>query len=131
MSPDGFAISVPWPPDQVGEFRLCGSRAGGYVLGPLRESHCLTNGMNWPPWLMRPWCSVTYGRIPNGSGLCELSGMRSETCIQLSPEDRARLEGLVAGRNTPRQLVWRARIVLIGAQRGDVRETVRATGKTK
>ena len=38
-------------------------------------------------------------------------GMESEASIQLSPEDRARLEGWVAGRNTPQKLVWRARIV--------------------
>ena len=40
-------------------------------------------------------------------------GMESEANIQLSPEDRARLEGWVAGRNTPQKLVWRARIVLM------------------
>jgi transposase len=55
----------------------------------------------------------------------------SEACIQLSPEDRARLEGWVAGRNTPQKLVWRARIVLMWAQGAGVAATVRATGKTK
>jgi transposase len=55
----------------------------------------------------------------------------SEACIQLSPEDRVRLEGLVAGRNTPQKLVWRARIVLMWAQGAGVAATVRATGKTK
>ena len=39
--------------------------------------------------------------------------MESESCIWLSPEDRARLEGWVAGRKTPQKLVWRARIVLM------------------
>src|SRR5208337_4485880 len=43
-------------------------------------------------------------------------GMESESCIWLSPEDRAKLEGWVAGRNTPQKLVWRARIVLMWAQ---------------
>ena len=57
--------------------------------------------------------------------------MENELCIWLSPEDRARLEGWVAGRNTPQKLVWRARIVLMWAQGAGVRETVRATGKTK
>ncbi len=57
--------------------------------------------------------------------------MENESCIWLSPEDRARLEGWVAGRNTPQKLVWRARIVLMWAQGAGVRETVRATGKTK
>src|SRR5271169_3299461 len=55
----------------------------------------------------------------------------SEACIQLSPEDRARLEGWVAGRNTPQKLVWRARIVLMWAQRAGVTAIIRATGKTK
>jgi hypothetical protein len=39
--------------------------------------------------------------------------MTTESRVQLSPEDRAELEGLVAGRNTPQKLVWRARIVLM------------------
>jgi len=46
-------------------------------------------------------------------------------------EDRARLEGWVAGRNAPQKLVWRARIVLMWAQGAGVAATVRATGKTK
>ena len=57
--------------------------------------------------------------------------MESEANIQLSPEDRARLEGWVAGRNTPQKLVWRARIVLMWGQGAGVTAIVRATGKTK
>src|SRR5271154_1529268 len=57
--------------------------------------------------------------------------MESESCIWLSPEDRARLEGWVAGRNTPQKLVWRARIVLMWAQGAGLTAIVRATGKTK
>jgi transposase len=57
--------------------------------------------------------------------------MDTESCIRLSPEDQARLEGLVAGRNTPQKLVWRARIVLLWAQGAGVTAIVRATGKTK
>ena len=57
--------------------------------------------------------------------------MATESCIWLSPEDRATLEGWVAGRNTPQKLVWRARIVLMWAQGGGVTAIVRATGKTK
>jgi len=34
--------------------------------------------------------------------------MEDEPNIHLSPEDQARLEGWVAGRNTPQKLVWRA-----------------------
>ena len=57
--------------------------------------------------------------------------MKNESCIWLSPEDRARLEGWVAGRNTPQKLVWRARIVLMWAQGAGLTAIVRATGKTK
>jgi transposase len=57
--------------------------------------------------------------------------MESESCIWLSPEDRVRLAGWVAGRNTPQKLVWRARIVLAWAQGAAVTTVIRATGKTK
>jgi transposase len=57
--------------------------------------------------------------------------METGTNILLSPEDRARLEGWVAGRNTPQKLVWRARIVLMWSSGAGVTAIVRATGKTK
>src|SRR5271155_248524 len=57
--------------------------------------------------------------------------MEADANIQLSAEDRARLEGWVVGRNTPQKLVWRARIVLMWAQGAGVTEIIRATGKTK
>jgi transposase len=57
--------------------------------------------------------------------------MEGDANIRLSPEDRARLEGWVAGRNTPQKLVWRARIVLMWAQGAGLTAIVRATGKTK
>jgi transposase len=57
--------------------------------------------------------------------------MASESCIWLSPEDRAELERWVADRNSPQKLVWRARIVLMGAAGAGVTAIVRATGKTK
>ena len=57
--------------------------------------------------------------------------MESESWIWLSPEDRARLVGWAAGRNTPQKLVWRARIVLMWAQGAGVTAIIRATGKTK
>src|SRR5271155_4251300 len=57
--------------------------------------------------------------------------MEADANIQLSPEDRARLEGWVAGRKTPQKLVWRARIVLMWAQGAGLTAIVRATGKTK
>ena len=57
--------------------------------------------------------------------------MAIESCIWLSPEDRAVLDGWVAGRNTPQKLAWRARIVLMWAAGAGVTAIVRATGKTK
>jgi hypothetical protein len=54
--------------------------------------------------------------------------MRSKSCIQLSAEDRSRLQGWVAARNTPQKLVWRARIILMWAQGAGVTATVQATG---
>ena len=63
--------------------------------------------------------------------LCESWGMKDEPNIHLSPDDQARLEGWVAGRNSPQKLVWRARIVLLWAQGAGVTAIVRATGKTK
>ena len=57
--------------------------------------------------------------------------MEDEPNIHSSPDDQARLEGRVAGRNPPQKLVWRARIVLLWAQGAGVTAIVRATGKTK
>jgi hypothetical protein len=42
---------------------------------------------------------------------------KTEACIWLSPADRTTLEGWISGRNTPQKLVWRARIVLLSADR--------------
>ncbi len=52
-------------------------------------------------------------------------------CIWLSPAERVTLEGLVSGRNTPQKLVWRARIVLLSADRVGVMAIVRLVGKSK
>jgi transposase len=57
--------------------------------------------------------------------------MGTGCCIRLSPEDRARLDGWVADRNTPQKLVWRARIVLMWADGAGVTAIVRALKKTK
>jgi hypothetical protein len=53
--------------------------------------------------------------------------MTTESRVQLSPEDRAELEGWVAGRNTPQKLVWRARIVLMWADGAGITKIVQAT----
>jgi transposase len=57
--------------------------------------------------------------------------MEAEQCIFLSPLDRAELSRWIAGRNTPQKLVWRARIVLMWADRAGVTAIVQALGKTK
>ena len=57
--------------------------------------------------------------------------MSANVCNWLSPEDRAELEGWVAGRNTPQKLVWRARIILMWADGAGLTKIVQTTGKTK
>ena len=57
--------------------------------------------------------------------------IKTEACIWLSPADRTTLEGWVNGRNTPQKLVWRARIVLLSADRTGVMTITRAIGKSK
>jgi transposase len=57
--------------------------------------------------------------------------IKTKACIWLSPADRATLEGWVNGRNTPQKLVWRARIVLLSAERVGVMAITRAVGKSK
>jgi hypothetical protein len=50
--------------------------------------------------------------------------------IQLSPEDRAGLERLVADRNTPRKHAWPAQIVLLSEGVGTM-EIMRRTRRSK
>jgi len=57
--------------------------------------------------------------------------METQSRIWLSPDDRAKLEGWVAGRNTPQKLVWRSRIVLLSADGAGTMAIVRALGKSK
>jgi transposase len=56
---------------------------------------------------------------------------KTRGCIWLTPADRATLEGWVCDRNTAQKLVWRARIVLLSADRAGVMAIVRAVGKSK
>ena len=41
---------------------------------------------------------------------------RSDICLYLGPADHTELLALIANRNTPRKLVWRAGIVLSTAE---------------
>lgn len=60
-----------------------------------------------------------------------VSGMHKRTDFHLNPEDRAALEAVVANRNSPQKHVWRARIVLLTADRRGTGEIMRVTGKAK
>ena len=57
--------------------------------------------------------------------------MRDDICLYVSPANRARLERLVADRNTPRKVVWRADIVLATADGLGTMAIMRRTGKSK
>lgn len=57
--------------------------------------------------------------------------MRDNICIFVCPADRARLERLVANRNTPLKVAWRAEIVLATADGLGTMAIMRRTGKSK
>jgi transposase len=56
---------------------------------------------------------------------------RDDICLYVSPANRTRLEGLIASRNTPSKVVWRAKIVLATADGCGTNEIMRRTGKSK
>jgi transposase len=57
--------------------------------------------------------------------------MRTGISFSLTPEDRDRLSALVADRNAPQKHVWRARIVLLTADRFGTNAIMAATDKSK
>ena len=57
--------------------------------------------------------------------------MRKDITIEVSTADRARLESVVADRNSPQKHVWRARIVLLSADGAGTMAIQRQTGKGK
>ena len=57
--------------------------------------------------------------------------MKEACCLWLSAADRARLAAIVADRNSPQKHVWRARIVLLSAERIGTVAIMRQTGKAK
>lgn len=57
--------------------------------------------------------------------------MRTGIDIDVSSADRARLEAIVADRNSPQKHVWRARIVLLTADDLGTNEIMRRSGKSK
>ena len=69
--------------------------------------------------------------IPILPRISHYAGMRDNICIYVCPADRARLERLVANRNTPRKVAWRAEIVLATADGLGTMAIMRRTGKSK
>jgi transposase len=57
--------------------------------------------------------------------------MRRCVEVRVSPEDRVRLDAVVADRNTPQKHVWRALIVLLSADGVGTMEIARRTGRSK
>ncbi len=57
--------------------------------------------------------------------------MRTGVEVQLGPGDRQRLEAVVGSGNSPQKHAWRARIVLLTADRVGTMEIQRRTGKGK
>jgi transposase len=69
--------------------------------------------------------------IPKFPQISQLAGMRNDASIYVSSSDRAHLERLIADRNTPRKVVWRAGIVLATAEGLGTMAIMRRTGKSK
>src|SRR5690349_18036390 len=57
--------------------------------------------------------------------------MREGISVEVSAADRARLEAVVADRNSPQKHVWRAGIILATADGCGTAEIIRRTGKSK
>ena len=57
--------------------------------------------------------------------------MRSGISFDVTGEDRARLEAIVADRNRPQKHVWRARIILLSDDGLGTAEIMRRTAKAK
>src|SRR5271155_4706244 len=58
-------------------------------------------------------------------------GMRTGITVDVNAADRARLEAIVADRNSPQKHVWRARIVLLTSEEVGTNEIMRRTGTSK
>src|SRR5450631_343168 len=70
--------------------------------------------------------------IPKGLQISQSLGMRrDDICIYVSPANRARLCGIIADRNSPRKVVWRAEIVLATADGLGTNAIMKRTGKSK
>src|SRR3954469_2767924 len=56
---------------------------------------------------------------------------RDDICLYLGPADRAKLEAIVADRNSQRKCCWRAEIILATADGCGTAAIMRRTGKSK
>jgi len=56
---------------------------------------------------------------------------RNDICLYLSPTDRAKLDALIADRNAPAKVVWRASIIIATADGHGTNEIMRRSGKSK
>src|SRR5512132_4103870 len=63
--------------------------------------------------------------------MCESVGMRRDVTVEVSAADRARLEAVVADRNSPQKHVWRAKVILATADGLGTAEIMRRRGKSK
>ena len=57
--------------------------------------------------------------------------MRAGITVQVTPDDRRRLEAIVSDRNAPQKHVWRAKIILAMADGCGTSEIMRRSGKAK
>ena len=57
--------------------------------------------------------------------------MRKDIVVEVSAAGRARLQAIVADRNSPQKHAWRARIILLTAAGLGTVEIMRRTGKSK
>ena len=57
--------------------------------------------------------------------------MRAGITVNVTSDDRRRLEAIVSDRNAPQKHVWRAQIILATADRCGTAEIVRRSGKAK
>src|ERR1700674_941796 len=70
--------------------------------------------------------------IPVGPQISQSAAMRrDDICIYVSPMSRARLEAIIADRNSSSKAVWRAEIVLATADGLGTNSIMKRTGKSK
>jgi transposase len=70
--------------------------------------------------------------IPNRPQISQVAAMRrDDICIYVGPANRARLEAIIADRNSTSKSVWRSRIVLATFDAHGTKAIMRLTGKSK